>query len=79
MSRKAEKREHSREAKAEKAALIDKHIENELLHLLKTDQRYGDIYNVDPNFNKAVGKLEIHEQIREEEVKICLTYLGAGV
>lgn len=67
ISRKAEKREKSRLVKAEKSALIDRHIEEELLKNLKTG-KYDEIYNYPlKNFNKALDNEEVEEE-QEEEV-----------
>jgi protein MAK16 len=68
VSRKAEKREKSREVKAEKAAVVEMHIEQELLEKLKSNQVYKEFYNVDKKlFEKVVGQLEKPEL---EEVNI---------
>ena len=65
VSRKAEKREKSREKKAEKSALIERHIEEELLKKLQTPE-YEEIYHVNQKkFQKALKKIELPE---EEEV-----------
>jgi len=53
VSRKAEKREKSRGKKAEKAALIESHIEQELLNRLK-EGKYTQIHNIDPELFKKV-------------------------
>jgi protein MAK16 len=66
VSRKAEKREKSREAKAEKAALIDRHIKEELLQNLKTG-KYNEIYNLDEKqFNKILDKEEVEEELEND-------------
>jgi hypothetical protein len=66
VSRKAEKREKSRLIKAEKSALIDKHIEEELLKNLQSG-KYNSIWNVSQkNFEKVLDKQEIEEENEEE-------------
>lgn len=67
VSRKATKREKSREKKAEKAALIERHIEEELLKKLQLPE-YDEIYNTQQkNFQNAVSKIQIQEQEELEE------------
>jgi protein MAK16 len=53
VSRKAEKREKSRGKKAEKAAQIESHIEQELLNRLK-EGKYTQIHNIDPELFKKI-------------------------
>ncbi len=66
ISRKAEKREKSRLVKAEKAALIDRHIEEELLKNLQSG-KYNDIWNISQkNWEKVLEK-QVVEQENEEE------------
>jgi len=70
VSRKAEKREKSREKKAEKSALIERHIEEELLKKLQTPE-YEEIYNVNQKkFQKALKKIEVPEEEEEEVIII---------
>jgi protein MAK16 len=67
VSRKAEKREKSREVKAEKAALIDRHIEEELLKNLQSG-KYSDIWNVSQkNWEKVLDKEGVVEHENEQE------------
>jgi protein MAK16 len=69
VSRKAEKREKSRLVKAEKAALIDKQIEEELLKNLQKDKY--PIYNYpQKNWNNILDKQEIEQE--HEDVKLNL-------
>lgn len=69
VSRKAEKREKSREVKAEKAALIERHIEETLLQRLK-EGNYDDIYNVSQShWNKLLDKEEIADFEDEQELE----------
>lgn len=66
VSRKAEKREKSREVKAEKAAVVERHIEEILLDKLKKGV-YDDIYNVNKDmWDNYLTKEEVHE--KEEEL-----------
>lgn len=66
ISRKAEKREKSRLVKAEKSALIDKHIEEELLKNLQTG-KYKHIWNVSQkNFENVLDKAEVEVENEEE-------------
>ncbi|KAL5545912.1 hypothetical protein UlMin_005599 [Ulmus minor] len=69
MPRKLMKREARREEKAEKAALLEKSIENELLERLKLNKgNYGDIYNYSVNaYKKVLDKLNEVEQEQEQE------------
>ncbi|XP_010460116.1 PREDICTED: protein MAK16 homolog A [Camelina sativa] len=65
------KRERRNEVKAEKAAMLDKAIETELLTRLKTGI-YNDIYNYpEPLFNKILddGK-EIVNEVEEEDEEV---------
>lgn len=56
VSRKAEKREKSRGKKAEKAALIENHIEQEILQRMK-EGKYTEIHNLDLKlFNKVLDE-----------------------
>lgn len=66
ISRKAEKREKSRLVKAEKSALIDRHIEEELLKNLQSG-KYNDIWNVSQkNWEKVLEKQSIQKEKEEE-------------
>ena len=74
VSHKAEKREKTRLIKAEKSAVIENHIVNELLKNLKNG-KYGDIYNINHNaFNsileqeKATSVNQIDEDFNEEDI-----------
>lgn len=70
--RKEKKREARREEKAEKAAVLDKSIEKELLERLKKGV-YGDIYNYPvKEYNKVLDMegLEAAEEEDEEEPEI---------
>ncbi|KAF5181830.1 Mak16-like protein [Thalictrum thalictroides] len=63
---KVKKRESRREEKAEKAALLDKSVEKELLERLKRGV-YGDIYNYPvKEYNKVLDK-EVLEPASEDE------------
>jgi protein MAK16 len=67
VSRKATKREKSRLVKAEKAALIDKQIEEELLKNLQKGKY--PIYNYpQKNWNNILDKQEV--ELEEEDVRI---------
>lgn len=73
ISRKAEKREKSRLVKAEKAAVIENHISEELLKNLRNG-KYNDIYNFDKNVfkkilekEKAVEEYNVDEDFNEED------------
>ncbi|WCJ26156.1 MAK16 protein-related [Euphorbia peplus] len=66
--RKQMKREARREEKAEKAALIDKCIENEVLERLKAGVYPNEILNYGP-FNKILNQLEEEEEEEEKEVE----------
>lgn len=62
VSRKAEKREKARGKKAEKAALVENHIEQELLNRLK-EGKYNEIHNIDPElFKKIIDENEVNER-----------------
>lgn len=76
VSRKAEKREKSREKKAEKSALIERHIEQELLKNLKSG-RYEGIFNYPlKNFEKVLNKEEIEvEKEDQSEVRFFILQL----
>jgi protein MAK16 len=65
VNRKATKREKSRGKKAEKAALIENHIEQELMSRLK-DGKYDEIYNINSKlFEKIVADGETIEDKNE--------------
>jgi protein MAK16 len=65
VNRKATKREKSRGKKAEKAALIENHIEQELMSRLK-DGKYDEIYNINSKlFEKIVADGETNEDKNE--------------
>lgn len=67
ISRKAEKREKSRLIKAEKSAVIENHIVDELLKNLKNG-KYDEIYNYDHNaFNKILEKENVLTLNEQEE------------
>jgi protein MAK16 len=66
ISRKAEKREKSREVKAEKAAVVERHIEEILLDKLKNGV-YDDIYNYP---SKMLEDYLNNEQIQEKEEEV---------
>jgi len=74
VSRKAEKREKSREKKAEKSALIERHIEQELLKNLKSG-RYEGIFNYPlKNFEKVLNKEEIEVE-KEDQSEVRFFFL----
>ena len=68
VSRKAEKREKSRLVKAEKSAVIESHIAEELLKNLKNG-KYDDIYNINKNIRDKILEKEtiVDEGIKEED------------
>ena len=68
ISRKAEKREKSRLVKAEKSAVIESHIAQELLKNLK-EGKYDDIYNINKNIRDKIMEKEtiVDEGIKEED------------
>lgn len=67
LPRKEIKREPRREEKAEKAAMLDKSIEKELLERLNKGV-YGDIYNYPVNeYNKLLDDMEVKDAIEEDE------------
>ena len=66
VSRKAEKREKSRLIKAEKSAVIENHIAQELLNNLKNG-KYEGIYNFDKNAFKKILEKENAESDKEED------------
>ena len=73
VSHKAEKREKTRLIKAEKSAVIENHIVNELLKNLK-EGKYDGIYNINHNaFNtilekeKAISVNQIDEDFNEDD------------
>lgn len=68
--RKEKKRDARRLEKAEKAALIDKKIEEELLERLKRGV-YEDIYNFNEKaFNQVLEGHEVEEELEEEEPEV---------
>ncbi len=72
MSRKAEKREKSRLKKSEKAALIDKHIEAELLKNLQAG-KYEHLNYPLKNFENILEPLELEQEENfDEDVKLFL-------
>jgi len=66
VSRKAEKREKSRLIKAEKSAVIENHIAQELLKNLKNG-KYEGIYNFDKNAFRKILEKENAESDKEED------------
>ena len=66
VSRKAEKREKSRLIKAEKSAVIENHIAEELLKNLKNG-KYEGIYNFDKNAFRKILEKENAESDKEED------------
>ncbi len=68
VSRKAEKREKRRLVKAEKSAVIESHIAQELLKNLK-EGKYDDIYNINKNIRDKIMEKEtiVDEGIKEED------------
>ncbi|GJM84894.1 hypothetical protein PR202_ga00607 [Eleusine coracana subsp. coracana] len=66
MPRKGEKRNLRRMDKAEKAAQLEKNIENELKERLKKGV-YGDIYNIEFEKFEKILEMERDEDIAEEE------------
>lgn len=67
VNRKAEKREKSRLVKAEKSAVIENHISQELLKNLR-EGKYDQIYNVDHKAFEKVLEMEGCEVEKEEEI-----------
>lgn len=66
VSRKATKREKSRGKKAEKAAMVENHIEQELMNRLK-EGKYDDFINIDKKaFNNILNKEEVIDKKEEE-------------
>ena len=79
ISRKAEKREKTRLVKAEKAAVIENHITEELLNNLKKG-KYNEIYNYPlNNFNKVLEKetegIQQEESIEEDDDNYYKVYI----
>ena len=74
--RKEKKREARREEKAEKAALLDKSIEKELLERLKKGV-YGDIYNYPAEkYNEILDKeLQVADDVEEYEEEPEIEYV----
>jgi hypothetical protein len=66
VSRKAEKREKSRLKKSEKAALIDKHIEAELLKNLQNG-KYEHLNYPMKNFENILEPMELEQENDYEE------------
>ncbi|GFZ21221.1 hypothetical protein Acr_29g0003830 [Actinidia rufa] len=67
--RKEKKREARREEKAEKAAVLDKSIEKELLERLKRGV-YGDIYNYPvQEYNKVLDMERLQAASEDEDVE----------
>lgn len=67
LPRKEIKRESRREEKAEKAAILDKSIEKELLERLEKGV-YGDIYNYPvEKYNKLLDDMEVKDAISEDD------------
>ena len=66
VSHKAEKREKTRLAKAEKSAVIENHIVDGLLKNLK-EGKYDDIYNINHNvFNSILEKEKVVDEQEED-------------
>ncbi|KAL8532723.1 hypothetical protein ACS0TY_009076 [Phlomoides rotata] len=72
---KQKKREARREEKAEKAAVLEKSIENELLERLKRGV-YGDIYNYPVDkYNEILDKEAVKEAVSEDEEEPVIEYV----